>query len=176
MMRTTLLAMFVLVSAAVRAEEPKPAEAAAPAAKTGEATPAAPEAKPAAADAKAPAKTAESRPYVDAAVTFLKGLTHTSRPGEEGDMAWEAARANAAQAVTLKVAGKDLQLDLAAKKSDARLVRFQKVSTMREGATVKGVTLESVEMKIGEDAHSGKGTLRMEEKDGKWLVTALEVE
>jgi len=47
MTHTTLLAMLVLVSAAVRAEEVKPADAAAPAAKA-EATPAAPEAKPAA--------------------------------------------------------------------------------------------------------------------------------
>ncbi|HZX95066.1 MAG TPA: hypothetical protein VFE90_11150 [Myxococcales bacterium] len=174
MTHTTLLAMLVLVSAAVRAEEVKPADAAAPAAKA-EATPAAPEAKPAAMEPAA-AKPAEARPHVDAALTFLKGLTHTSRPGEEGDMAWEAARTNAAQSVTMKVAGKDIVLDLAGHKSDARLVRFQKVSTLRDGAAVKGVTLENVEMKIGADAHSGKATVRMEEKDGKWLVTALEVE
>jgi hypothetical protein len=175
MIRTTLLAMFVLVSAAVRAEEPKPAEAAAPAA---EATPAIPKAEPAAA-AMAPTtvpRTAESRPYVDAAVTFLKGLTHTSRPGEEGEMAWAAAKANAADAVTLKVAGRDVRFDLAGKTSEARLVRFQKLSTLRDGAAVKGVTLENVELKLGADAHSGKATVRMEEKDGKWLVTAVEVD
>src|SRR5690242_3119770 len=183
MIRMTLLAMLMLVSAAVRAQEPKAAAPDAPAAKIVEAQPASPETTPvkaAGSEAKAPAPAAatagDARPYVDAAITFLKALTHSSRPGEEGELAWAAARANAADAVTFKVAGKDLQLDLAGKKSDARLVRFHKLSTLREGAAVKGVTLESVEVRVGADAHSGKATVRMDEKDGKWLVTAVEVE
>jgi hypothetical protein len=182
MIRMTLLAMLVLVSAAARAEEPKAAAPEAPAAKMVEAPPAAPEAVPAKmadADAKAPAaaaKGAEGRPYVDTAITFLKALIHSGRSGEEGELAWAAARANAADAVTLKVGGKDLQLDLAAKKSDAQLVRFHKLSTLREGAAVKGVTLENVDLRVGADAHSGKATVRMDEKDGKWVVTAVEVE
>jgi hypothetical protein len=181
MIRTMLLAMLVLVSAAARAQEPKAAAPEAPPAKMAEpteATPAAPE-KAADSDAKAPAAapaSAETRPYVDAAITFLKALTHSSRPGEEGELAWAAARANAAETVTLKVGGKELQLDLAGKKSDARLVRFHKLSTLREGAAVKGVTLENVELRVGDDAHSGKATVRMDEKDGKWLVTAVEVD
>lgn len=167
MIRMTL-SMLVLVSLAARAEEPKAAEPSAPAAmeaKPAEAKPAAPEVKP-----------AESRPYVDAAIAFLKGMTHTARPGEAGDQAWAEAQANAAPTVTLKVAGKDLQLDLAAKKSDARLVRFQKLSTLRQGPLVMGVVLDNVDVKVGDDAHSGKATVRMEEKDGKWLVTAVEVD
>jgi hypothetical protein len=184
MIRMTLLAMLVLVSAAARAQEPKAAAPEAPPAKIVEAKPATPEAAPAApakaadADAKAPAaaKGAEGRPYVDTAITFLKALIHSGRSGEEGELAWAAARANAADAVTLKVGGKEVPLDLAGKKSDAQLVRFHKLSTLREGAAVKGVTLESVELRVGADAHSGKATVRMDEKDGKWVVTALEVE
>jgi hypothetical protein len=182
MIRNSLLAMLVLVSAAARAQEPKAAAPEAPPAKIVEAPPATPEAAPAkAADAaaKAPAaaaKGAESRAYVDTALTFLKALIHSNRSGEEGELAWAAAKANAADAVTLKVGGKDLQLDLAGKKSDAQLVRFNKLSTLREGAAVKGVTLENLELRVGADAHSGKATVRMDEKDGKWVVTALEVE
>jgi hypothetical protein len=183
MIRTTLLAMMVLVSAAARAEEAKAATPEAPAAGIVEAPPAIPEAAPVKAtdpEAKSPApataKDGEARPYVDAAITFLKALTHSSRPGEEGELAWAAARANAADAVTLKVAGKDLQLDLAGKKSDAQLVRFHKLSTLRDGGAVKGVTLESVELRMGADAHSGKATVRMDEKEGRWLVTAVEIE
>jgi len=132
----------------------------------------------AAAPAAAPAAAApsEGRPYVDAAIAFLKGLAHTNRAGDAGDQGWAEAKENAADKVTLKVAGKELALDLAAKKSDARVVKFQKISTLREGNAVKGVTLESVELKIGADSHSGKGTLLMEETDGKWKVTSLEVE
>jgi hypothetical protein len=169
MKRMTLLAMLVLVPAAVRAEEPQAAQPAAPAATAAK--------PPEAQAAQAPdAKAAESRPYVDAALAFLKGMTHTSRSGDAGDQAWAEVQANAAPNMTLKVAGKDLQIDPAGKKADARLVRFQKLSTMRQGPLVMGVTLENVEMKVGEDAHSGKGTVRMEEKDGKWIVTALEVD
>ena len=181
MIRTMLLAMLVLVSATARAQEPKAAGPEAPPAKiieSTEATPVAPD-KAADSEAKAPAAApagAEMRPYVDAAITFLKALTHSSRPGEEGELAWAAARANAAETVTLKVGGKELQLDRAGKKSDARLVRFHKLSTLREGAAVKGVTLENVELRVGADAHSGKATVRMDEKDGRWVVTAVEVE
>jgi hypothetical protein len=182
MIRTTLLAMLVLVSAAARAQEAKAAAPEAPPAKIVEAPPATPEARPAKAaeaETEAPAgaaKAADARPYVDAAITFLKALTHSSRAGEEGELAWAAAKANAAEAVTLKVGGKSVEFDLAGKKSDAQLVRFHKLSTLREGAAVKGVTLESVELRMGADAHSGKATLRMDEKEGKWLVTAVEVE
>ncbi|HET7784811.1 MAG TPA: hypothetical protein VFL36_02470 [Myxococcales bacterium] len=172
--------MLILVSAAARAEEPKAATPDAPAAKMVEATPAAAAPTEAAGtDAKAPAavaKGAEGRPYVDTAITFLKALIHSARSGEEGELAWAAARANAADAVTLKVGGKDLALDLAGKKSDAQLVRFHKLSTLREGAAVKGVTLENLELRVGAEAHTGKATVRMDEKDGKWVVTALEVE
>jgi hypothetical protein len=182
MIRMTLLAMLILVSASVRAEEPKAAAPDAPAAKIVEAPPAPAEATPARApgsEAKAvapAAKAGEARPYVDTAITFLKALTHSSRPGEEGELAWAAARANAADAVTLTVGGKNVAFDLAGKKSDAQLVRFHKLSTLREGAAVKGVTLESLEVRVGSDAYSGKATVRMDEKDGKWLVTAVEVE
>lgn len=168
MIRMTLLAMLILVSAAARAQEPKAALPDAPAAKIVEAPPAPPEATP--------ARAGEARPYVETAITFLKALTHSSRPGEEGELAWAAARANAADAVTLTVGGKNLTLDLAGKKSDARLVRFHKLSTLREGAAVKGVTLESMEVRMGSEAYSGKATVRMDEKNGKWLVTAVEVE
>ena len=170
MTRMTLLVMLVLVSVAVRAQTDQPAQPSAPAA-PAEAKAAEPKAAPA-----PEAKAAESRPYVDAALAFLKGMTHTNRPGEAGDQAWAEAQANAAQKVTMTVAGKDLQLDLAAKKSNARVVRFQKLSTLRQGPLVLGVTLENVDVKVGDEPHSGKATVRMEEKDGRWIVTGLDVE
>ena len=181
MIRTTLLAMLVLVSAAARAQEAKAAAPEAPPAKIVEAPPASPEAAPVkAADSeeKSPAAARDGRRGLTwtPRITFLKALTHSSRAGEEGELAWAAARANAAETVTLKVAGKDLQLDLCGKKSDAQLVRFHKLSTLRDGGAVKGVTLESVELRMGADAHSGKATVHMDEKDGKWVVTALEIE
>jgi hypothetical protein len=129
-------------------------------------------AKPAAA---APAS-ADQRPYVDAAVAFMKGLAHSNRSGDAGQQGWAEAKGNSAEKVTLKVAGKEIPLDIAAQKSDARVVKFQKVSTMRENGVVKGVTMDNVQVQVADQPHAGKGTLHMEEKDGKWIVTSIEVE
>ena len=126
------------------------------------------------ADAARPA--ADQRPYVDAAVAFMKGLAHSNRSGDAGQQGWAEARGNSAEKVTLKVAGKEMALDIGAQKSDARVVKFQKISTMRENGIVKGVTLDNVQLQIGDQPHAGKGTLHMEEKDGKWIVTSVEVE
>ena len=172
-MRVLIAAAVAAVALPVFAEEPAAAQpaAAAPAAAepAKEAAPAAKEAAP----APAPA---EGRPYVDAALAFLKSFTHTNRAGAAGAEAWDALRAAAADKVSIKIAGKDLTLDAAAGKTDAQLVRFSKLSTWRDGKDVKGVTLEEVEFKVGADSQKGKAKVAMSEKDGKWTVSAIEVE
>ena len=167
-MRALLAA--VLVSIPAFAEEPAAAPAAAPA---KEAAPAA--AAPAAQEAT-PATPSEGRPYVDAALAFLKSFTHTNRSGPAGVEAWDALRAASAEKVAIKVAGKELTLDAAGGKTDAQLVRFAKLATWRDGNDVKGVTLEQVEFKVGADSQKGKAKVAMSEKDGKWQVTSIEVE
>jgi len=170
------VAALVLASAA-RADEPaKPASPPDTAVSTAPEKSAAPEKT--SAPAPSPKKEASSdRPYVDAAIAFLKGFAQSQRSGEAGDTGWALAKENGAPKVALKVAGKEMEIDVAGAKSpDAHLMRFQKLSTLREGGTVKGVTLENVEMKIGNDAHSGKAKVLMEEKDGKWIVTSIEVD
>jgi hypothetical protein len=188
MTKIALLALLLAVPAA-RADEPTPAktDTAAPpaAAKVDTAAPpaaakvdtAAPSSA-AKADTAAPpaAGAATDRPYVDAAIAFFKGLAHSNRSGEAGDQGWAEAKANAGDKVQLKLPGKELEIDLVGKKSDARVMRFQKVSTLRDGAKVKGVALENLELKIGEDSHAGKAVVLMDEKDGKWLVTSIEVQ
>jgi hypothetical protein len=168
------VAALVLGSAA-RAQEPaKPAATPDPAATTpAPATTAAPEKT-----ATPPKKEASSdRPYVDAAITFLKGFAQSQRGGEAGETGWALAKENGAPKVALKVAGKEMEIDVAGAKSpDAHLMRFHKISTLREGEKVKGVTVENVDLKIGDAPHSGKATVLMEEKDGKWIVTSIEVE
>lgn len=168
-MRALLAA--VLVSIPALAEEP-----AAQPAQPAPAAPAAAPASPAQKDAT-PAPPAEvSRPYVDAALTFLKSFTHTNRSGPAGVEAWDALRGASADTVTIKVGGKDLTLDAKGGKSDAQLVRFAKLSTWRDGNDVKGVTLEQVEFRVGADTQKGKAKVAMSEKDGKWQVSSIEVE
>jgi hypothetical protein len=123
-----------------------------------------------------PAAAAESRPYVDAALTFLKSFTHTNRTGEAGAQAWTELRTASGDKVAIKVAGKDLILDAAGSKSDAQLIRFSKISTWREGKDVKGIHIEEAEIRIGADQHKGKAKLAMSEKDGKWVVQTIEIE
>ena len=142
-------------------------------------------AKPAAEPAAAPAKDAapapaaapaEGRPWVDAALAFLKAFTHTNRAGDAGKEAWTALHANSADKVTVKIGGKDLSLDAAGGKTDAQLVRFRGLSTWRDGKDVKGVTLDEVEFKVGDASQKGKAKVGMSEKDGKWQVESIEVE
>ena len=124
-----------------------------------------------------PAKAvASDRPYVSAAIAFLKGLTHSTRGGDAGEKGWAEAREFAADKISFKVAGRDMELDLAAKKSGARVVRFEKVSTLRDGLAVKGVSVENIEVRLGTDAYRAKGRVMLDEKDGKWTVTALEID
>ena len=175
-MRALIAAAVAVVAVPAFAEEPA---AAAPAAKEEPAAaPAAKEAPaPAAAAAPAPAAApAEGRPYVDAALTFLKSFTHTARSGAAGAEAWDALRTAAADKVSIKIAGKDLTLDAAGGKTDAQLLRFARLSTWRDGKDVKGVTLDEVEFKVGADSQKGKAKIAMSEKDGKWTVDSIEVE
>ncbi len=161
-MRASIAAL--LVALPVAAQQPpadKPAAAAQPA----------PAEKPAAAE-----KPAESRPYVDAAITFLKSFSHVNRPGETGTLAWDSLRAVSAPKVSLKLAGKEFTVDAAAGKADVQLVRFSKLTTWRDGATVKGVLLEQAEFHAGADQPKGKAKVAMSEKDGKWTVESIEIE
>ncbi len=160
-MRASIAALLLALPAAAQ-HPPADNPAAAPAA----AAPAAAE-KPAA---------AESRPYVDAAITFLKSFSHVNRPGEAGALAWDALRSVAAPKVSLKLAGKEFTVDAAAGKSEVQLVRFSKLSTWRDGAAVKGVLLDQAEFHAGAEQPKGKAKVSMSEKDGKWTVESIEIE
>lgn len=165
---------LLMVSTASLAQESaaKAPEATAPAVKAPEAT--APAAK--APEAKEEKKSEGDHPYVDAAVAFLRGLAHSNRSGEAGEQGWAEAKEYAGDTVPLKISGKDMVIDLVGKKSDARFLKFSKISTLRDGATVKGVTAETVQIQLGAEPHSGKAFLLMDEKDGKWRVTSIEVD
>jgi len=165
-----LILTVLLVAAVARAQTPSPEAAKAePSAAAPAAAPAAPAAAPApAAD--------QARPYVDSALTFLKAYTHTNRTGPEGEKAWADLRSVSIEKVPLKVAGKEMMIDATAGHADAQLIRFSKVSTWREAYDVQGVTIEKAQLKVGEEEHTGKGRLKLAEKDGKWIVQSLEIE
>lgn len=164
------LMLSVLLAASVARAQTPSNEAA-----KAEPSAAAPAAAPAQVPAQAPSAE-PSRPYVDSALTFLKAFSHTNRTGPEGEKAWADLRSVSVDKVPLKVGGKEIVIDAAAGQSNAILVRFAKVSTWREASDVQGVMFEKASLKVGDEEHTGKGRLKLAEKDGKWIVQSMEVE
>ncbi len=106
--------------------------------------------------------------HVKAAYTFLVAW---------GKGNWEEAKTVAAEKVTVKVGDKEFTLDLPGGKGEVALVfPFKGISTVRVDGKVKGVTVEEIGLKTGNTEKRGKGTLTLEEKDGKFLVTGVAVE
>ena len=168
------LSLFLVANLA-HAQSDASAKQAAPAAAPEAAAPAKAAAVPAP-EAVAVPKAEPERPYVESALAFLKAFTHTSRTGPAGEQAWAELRATSIAKVPLKVAGKEMVIDTGAGLSGAQLVRFAKVSTWREALEVQGVAIEKLQLRVGDDDHTGKARLRLAEKDGKWLVQSLEVD
>lgn len=171
---SVLLAANIARAQSPAAEAPAKGAPAAPApdaAAAAKVAPAAPTPEAAAVSTSEPA-----RPYVDSALAFLKAFTHANRTGPAGEQAWAELRAVSIDKLPLKIAGKELVIDVAAGQSKAQLVRFSKVSTWREGLDVQGVTVEKMQFRVGDEEHTGKAHLKLAEKDGKWIVQSLEVD
>lgn len=118
--------------------------------------------------AETPAAAADVPAHIQAAQTFLLAW---------GKGNWGEAKAVASEKVAVKVGDKTFTLDPAAGKADAMLVfPFKGISTVRVEGKVKGVTVEEIGVKVGEAETRGRGTLTLEEKEGKFLVTGVAVE
>ncbi len=106
--------------------------------------------------------------HIEAATKFLLGW---------GKGNWEDVAATAAEKVTVSAGGKESTIDVAGKKAEATLVLpFKGLSTVREGGKVTAVTVDDITVKAGGEEKKGKGTLSVEEKDGKTVVTKVTVE
>jgi hypothetical protein len=111
---------------------------------------------------------AQVPPHITAAQEFLLAW---------GKGNWDAVKGQAAGKVTVKVGGTDYTLDAEAKKADAQLVLpFRSLSSIREKEKVTGVTVDEMTVKAGGTEKKGKGTLTLDEKDGKFIVTGVTVE
>ena len=111
---------------------------------------------------------AQAPPHIQAAHDFLLGWG-------KGD--WDALKAHAGDKVAVKVGGVDYALDVAGKKAEVQLIfPFRGLAAVRVGANVKGVTVEEITVRAGGTERKGKGTVTLEEKDGKFAVTSVAVE
>ena len=112
---------------------------------------------------------------IEAGLAFLKAVARLNHK-DEADAAWAELAALGAPRVRLTAAGQTAQLDIAGKTSGAHLLRFARLTSWREGATIKGVALGEVDLKIDKTDHKGPGRLLLEAKGDRWVATALEVD
>jgi hypothetical protein len=111
---------------------------------------------------------AQAPPHIQAAQEFLLGW---------GKANWDAVKMHAADKVTVKVGGADYALDAAGKRAEVQLIfPFRGLAAVRVGANVKGVTVDEITVRAGGAERKGKGTVTLEEKDGKFTVTSVAVE
>jgi hypothetical protein len=111
---------------------------------------------------------AQAPSHIQAAQDFLLGW---------GKGNWDAVKSQAGGKVSVKVGGTEYALDPEAKKADVQLVLpFRGLSTVRTGGKVTGVTVEAMTIKVGSEEKKGKGTVTLEEKEGRVTVTGVAVE
>ncbi len=107
----------------------------------------------------------QAPPHIRRAQTFLVAWGHQK---------WDELKSVAAVQVTVKVGDKVFELEPAAQKSEVTLVLpFRGLSTIREGETVKGITVAEVGLKVGENETRGPATITLKEQDGEFWVTGV---
>ncbi len=90
---------------------------------------------------------------------------------------WDDLATVATEKVTVTVGGKDALIDVVNKKAEVALVfPFRGISSVRVDGAVTGVTIEEITVRIGSEEKKGKGTLTIQEKDGKPVITKVSVE
>lgn len=110
----------------------------------------------------------EASTHIEAGLKFLMAW---------GKGNWEEMATVAGEKVTVNVGGKESTIDVAGKKAEATLVfPFKGLSSVRMEGKVKGVTVDEIAVKVGGEEKKGKGTLTLEEKDGKVTITKVSVE
>ena len=112
---------------------------------------------------------------IEAGLAFLKAAAKLNHK-ESVDEAWTDMAAFATSRVKLSAGSQSGKIDLGDKHSDAKILRFSKLTSWRDGATIKGVLLGDVELKFEKGEVRGPGKLHLEAKGDKWVVKELEVE
>jgi hypothetical protein len=112
---------------------------------------------------------------IEAGLGFLKAAAKLNHK-DQADDAWSEMTAFAGGKVKISAGSESGKFDLSDKKADAKVLRFSKLTSWREGATIKGVLLGDVELKFEKGEVRGPGKLHLTAKGDQWVVTLLEVE
>ena len=106
--------------------------------------------------------------HIDAATKFLLAW---------GKGSWEDLATVAADKVTVSAGDKASLIDVAGRKAEATLVfPFKGLSTVRTDGKITGVAVDDITVRVGGEEKKGKGTLTLEEKDGKITIVKLTVQ
>jgi hypothetical protein len=92
-----------------------------------------------------------------------------------GHERWDELRAVAGEQVTIRVGGKTYTLQPGAASEVTLVFPFSGISTARVNGEVKGVAIEALAVKAGENEVRGSGTLTYQEKDGAFKVIGVSI-
>jgi hypothetical protein len=113
--------------------------------------------------ATAPAPSAAE--HIETAQTFLMAW---------GRQQWDDLKSVATEQVTVRVGDKTYTLQPGAGKSEVMLVfPFKGLSTVRVEGKVKGITIEELGLKVGDEEIRGPGTLTMQEQGEAFRVAGV---
>ncbi|MGH7319677.1 MAG: hypothetical protein ACRELA_08640 [Candidatus Rokuibacteriota bacterium] len=114
------------------------------------------------------AQTADGAPpHIQTARTFLTAWAHQR---------WDDLKTVAADKVTVRLGDKSFTLEPAAQKSDVMIVvPFRGLSTVRVDGKVKGITVEEMGLKVGDNETRGPGTITLSEENGAYRVIGVSV-
>ena len=106
-------------------------------------------------------------PHIAAVQTFLVAWGHER---------WDDLRGVAADSVTVQVADRSATVEPGARSAGARVVLpFRGLSTVRDGAGITGVTVDSLAVRIGDQETRGAATVTLKEEGGQFRVVAVSV-
>jgi hypothetical protein len=112
---------------------------------------------------------------IEAGLAFLKAVAKLNHR-DQADDAWGEMSNFAGSKVKLLAGSESGRIDIAGKHTDAKLLRFSKLTTWRDGNTIKGLLLGDVELKFEKGEVRGPGKLHLDAKGDQWVATLLEVE
>lgn len=107
-------------------------------------------------------------PHIAAVRAFLVAWGHER---------WDDLRDVAADAVTVTLADKVFSVEPASRKSDVTvLLPFRGLSTVRDGAEIKSVTVADLGVRVGDQEMRGPATVTLADEAGRFRVVGVSVD
>jgi hypothetical protein len=110
------------------------------------------------------AEQASISPPIETARTFLMAWGHEK---------WDELKSVAGEQVTVRVGDKTYSIQPGASSEVKLVFPFRGLSTVRTDGAVKGIAIQDLGLKVGDQEVRGTGTLTLDEKDGSFRVVEI---